>query len=228
MELTPEQQMQVREAFERGKRAEEAVKAGLPLPETLLTAVRSAHERGLVPEDREDLDNLRKIRDALTPRIRAMLAPDTTYNRRTGELIGEDVDALAARVEERLRLLELVEAGDVDSDEKDGGQHRPYARWEALEVLCAIWREAKGVESMGHGAHKNTSKKSDNYYRFNAFVTFLGTELLRVDPSLRQGRTEPRKDWESREMASDLEEACYSAWLFCDGPAYREYRPKKS
>ena len=242
MELTPEQAQAVREAFARGKEAERQYMAGLPVTVGLLTGTKASHAMRLTPDEKRMLDELRLIRDALanaSEETRMILAASLAHDNRPrkgpdhGRKPGPDdwldateynIHLLETSVDPKhigfeLRLRGYLTKAEADArDFSAAGLYRPYARYEAVEVLRSIWkahgpRDASGKISVSPGSHENRSAKSGNYYKFNPFVSFVGANLLSLEPSLETGIKTPRQQGDPVEARTGLEQACYFAWL---------------
>lgn len=242
MELTPEQAQAVREAFERGKEAERQYMAGLPVTVSLLTGTKASHAMRLTPDEKRMLDELRLIRDALanaSEETRMILAASLAHDNRPrkgpdqGRKPGPDdwldateynIHLLETSVDPKhigfeLRLRGYLTKAEADArDFSAAGLYRPYARYEAVEVLRGIWkahgpRDARGKVSVSPGSYENRSAKSGNHYKFNPFVSFVGANLLSLEPSLETGIKTPRKQGDPVEARTGLEQACYFAWL---------------
>ena len=175
MEVTPEQAQSVRDAFARGKDAEQQYLAGLPVTANLLSGTKASHAMRLTPDEKARLDHLRAIRDALASAseltrtiLVGTLANDKyARNAADGSLAVQPDDWLDV-VDEQIRLLEssgdtkhigdeLVSRGYLTESEVDArdfsaaGLHTQYARREAVEVLRQIWkaRHGKGSDAPG-------------------------------------------------------------------------------
>jgi hypothetical protein len=231
VELTPEQSQAVREAFARGKEAERQYVAGLPVSVALLSGTKPSHSMRLTPDENRMLDELRTIRAALADAseatrmiLAANLAQDWHPRSEVGpddwlEAVDGQIYLLETSIDPEHIATEMVRRGFLSAEEAGrrdfsaAGNHTPYARREAVEVLRRFWVERHGVGSDARGGHENTSEKTGNYYRFNAFVTFVGAHLLAVDPTLETGKKSPRRQGDPTGARTGLEQACYRAWL---------------
>lgn len=237
MELKPEQAQVVREAFARGKEAEQQYLTGLPVTANLLSGTKASHAMRLTPDEKARLDHLRAIRDALASasEVTRMILVGTLANDKyarnaaDGSLAAQPDDWLDV-VDEQIRLLEtsgdtqhigdelvsrgyLTESEVVARDFSAAGLHTQYARREAVEVLRQIWKSRHGTGSDARGSYENRSDETEDFYRFNAFVSFVGTNLLLIDPTLETGRKAPRRQSDPTSARTGFEQACYRAWL---------------